>query len=74
MGGWLLFAFGILFLILVPFAPQVVRLRIRIHKWLHWTWAVNVLERHFQRWVVFFRILLFLIAAFLLSVGWAEIR
>ena len=74
MGGWLLFSFGILCLILIPFAPELMRLRIRFFRWVHWTWAVSVLERHFRRWVLFFRIVLLLIAALLLSVGWAETR
>ena len=69
---WLLFIFAILFLILIPFASQLVRLRIRFLRWLHWNWAVNLLESHFQSWVVFFRIILFVIAALLLYVGWTQ--
>ena len=69
MYAWLMFAIAILFLILIPFAPQLVRLSIRFLRWLHWSWAVNVLESHFQGWVVFFRIVLFLIAVFLFYVG-----
>ena len=72
MYTWLLFVFAVLFLILIPFAPQLVRLRIRFLRWLHWNWAVNLLESHFQSWVVFFRIILFVIAAFLLYVGWTR--
>ena len=30
-------------------APKLVRLRIRFFKWIHWTWAVRVLEEHFER-------------------------
>ena len=65
MEKWLFFGFAIICLILIPFAPQLVRLRIRIMKWLHWTWAVNLLEKYFQRWVWFFRIFLFIIAVVL---------
>ena len=72
MYTWLLFMFAIVALILIPFAPQLVRLRIRFFRWLHWNWAVNLLESHFQSWVVFLRTLLFVIAAFLLYVGWTQ--
>ena len=50
-----LFALAILSLILIPLAPQLVRLRIRILRWLHWNWAVNLLEKHFDGWVLFLR-------------------
>ena len=70
----LLFALGILSLILIPFMPKLVRIRIRILRWLNWTWAVNLLEKNFDGWVLFFRILLFVIAAVLLYVGWDNIR
>ena len=69
MYAWLWFAIAILCLILVPFAPQLVRLRIRFLRWLRWSWAVDLLESHFQRWVVFFRIILLLVAVLLLIVG-----
>ena len=72
MYTWLLFIFAFFLLTLIPFAPQLVRLRIRFLRWLHWNWAVNLLESHFQSWVVFFRIILFVIAAFLLYVGWTQ--
>ncbi len=65
-----LFALGIVLLILIPLAPKLVRLRTRFFKWLHWNWAVNLLEKNFDGWVLFFRIVLFVIAAVLLSVGW----
>lgn len=69
MDTWLLFVLAILALTLVPFVPSLVRLRIRFLRWLHWNWAVSLLENHFQGWVVFFRILLFVIAALLLYIG-----
>ena len=72
MYAWL-FAIAVLLLILIPFVPQLVRLRIRVLRWLHWNWAVNLLERHFQDWVVFFRVLLFLIAALLFYVGLTDV-
>ena len=72
MYTWLLLIFAICFLILIPLAPQLLRLRLRFLRWLHWNWAVNLLESHFQSWVVFLRTLLFVIAAFLLYVGWTQ--
>lgn len=72
MYTWLLFTIAILFLILIPFAPWLVRLRIRILRWLHWNWAANLLENHFQGWVSFFRIILFVIAAVLFAIGWTQ--
>jgi hypothetical protein len=61
-------------LILVPLAPQLVRLRIRFLKWLRWNWAVNLLEKHFNGWVLFLRIALIVVAAVLLYVGWEDLR
>lgn len=72
MDTWLLFSIAILFLILIPFVPKLVRLRIRILKWLHWSWAANLLDNHFQGWVLFFRIILFVIAAVLFYLGWTQ--
>jgi len=68
----LFFAIAILFLVLIPFAPKLVRLRIRILRWLRWNWAANLLESHFQGWVMFFRIILFVIAAVLFYIGWTQ--
>ena len=71
---YVLFALAILALILIPIAPTLVRLRIRFFKWLHWNWAVNLLEKHFDAWVLFFRILLFVIAVVLLFAGWRDLH
>ena len=62
MYTWLLFIFAIVVLILIPFAPQLVRLRIRFFRRLHWNWAANLLESHFQSWGVGIRTILFVIA------------
>ena len=70
----LLFALAILSLILIPLAPMLVRIRIRILRWLHWNWAVNLLEKHFDRWVLLLRIILLLIAAVLLYAGWKDLH
>lgn len=73
MWTWLMLAFAVFLLILIPYAPQLVRLRIRILRWLNWNWAVNLLENHFQGWVVFFRIILFVFAVALFVVVWSRI-
>ena len=69
-----LFPLAVLALFLIPLAPKLVRLRIRILRWLHWDWAVNLLEKHFDGWVLFFRIVLFVIAAVLSYAGWEDLR
>lgn len=69
-----LFVLAMFSLILVPLAPQLVRLRIRFLKWLRWNWAVNLLEKHFNGWVLFLRIALIVVAAVLLYVGWEDLR
>ena len=65
----LLFALAILALILIPVTPKLVRLRIRFFKWIHWTWAVRVLEEHFETRVLFFRIVLLGLAVVLFLTG-----
>ena len=69
MSTVLLFTLAILALILIPVAPKLVRLRIRFFKWIHWTWAVRVLEEHFESRVLFFRIVLLGLAVVLFLVG-----
>ena len=44
MDNWLLFLFAVLFLILIPLAPNVVRLRIRFCRWMHWEWRPRCLR------------------------------
>ena len=53
-------------------APKLVRLRIRFFKWIHWTWAVRVLEEHFERWVIAIRIVLVGLAVALFLFGVAS--
>ena len=50
-------------------APKLLRLRIRFFKWIHWTWAVRVLEEHFERWVLVLRTVLLVLAVALLFFG-----
>ena len=69
----LLFAVAILALFALAIAaPKLVRLRIRFFKWIHWTWAVRVLEEHFERWVIAIRIVLVGLAVVLFLFGVAS--
>ncbi len=70
----LLFALAFLSLILIPLAPKLVRLRIRFLRWLHWNWAVNLLEKHFDGWVLFLRTILLVIGVVLFYLGWEDLR
>ena len=70
----LLFALAFLSLILIPLAPKLVWLRIRFLRWLHWNWAVNLLEKHFDGWVLFLRTILLVIGAVLFYLGWEDLR
>ena len=72
MHTWVFTIIAIVLLGLIPFAPGLVRLRIRILRWLKWNWAVNLLERHFQGWVVFFRVALFLLAILMFYIAWNQ--
>ena len=74
MSTWLLFALAALLLILIPLAPKLMRLRIRIFRWIHWNWAANLTEKHFDGWVLILRIVLFVIAAVLLYTAWEDLR
>ncbi len=66
----LFFVFAVLFLVLTFLAPQLVRLRIRVLRWIHWDWAANLLEDYFDRWVWFFRFVLLILSAILFVLGW----
>ena len=69
----LLFTLAILALFALAIAaPKLMRLRIRFFKWIHWTWAARVLEDHFERWVVFARIVFVGLAAVLFLFGVAS--
>ena len=74
MPTWLLIALAILSLSLIAFAPQLLRLRLRFLRWIHWDWAANLLEKYFDRWVILLRMVLVVIAAVLLYLGWENLR
>jgi hypothetical protein len=69
-----LFALAILSLILIPLAPVLVRIRIKFLRWLHWNWAVNLLEKHFNGWVLLFRMILLVVAVVLFCAGWEDLH
>ena len=69
----LLLALAIVSLILIPLAPSLIRLRIRFFKWLRWNWAVNLLEKYFDRWVWTVRVILLAIAAVLFYSSWEKL-
>jgi hypothetical protein len=69
-----LFALAILSLILIPLAPVLVRIRIKFLRWLHWNWAVNLLEKHFDGWVLLFRIILLVVAVVLFCADWEDLH
>jgi len=48
----------ILLLIMIPFVPQLLRLRIRIHRFLRLNWFADFQERHFDGLVIFIRIMM----------------
>lgn len=72
MTSWVLFALAALLLILAPFAPQLIRLRIRFFRWIHFNWAADWLEKDFKGWVVFARIIMIVVAIAFIYIGWIE--
>jgi len=70
MSTVLLFTLAILALFALAIAvPKLVCLRIRFFKWIHWTWAVRVLEEHFETRVLVIRIVLVGLAVVLFLFG-----
>ena len=68
MGTWLPSVVVILSIILIPLMPKLLRLRLRFLRWLEWNWAANLLENHFQGWVLFARISVFAVAMVAIAV------
>ena len=69
----LLFTLAILALVaLATVMPNLMRLRIRFFKWIHWTWAARVTEEHFERWVLVRRTVLLALAVVLFLFGVAS--
>ncbi|MDE0691035.1 MAG: hypothetical protein OXI55_02185 [Gammaproteobacteria bacterium] len=70
MAKWLLFLFAAVVLALIAWVPELVRFRIRFLRWIHWTWAADMLDDHFTGWCWFFRAALASVAIVLFYVGW----
>ncbi len=71
MNNWLHILLATLALVCVPLTPQLLRLRLRFFRWLNWTRAGDLLENHFQSWVILVRIALTVIALGLFYLAWA---
>ena len=65
-----LFALAILVVALMPLVPHAVRLRIRVLRWIGWNWAANLLEKNFDDWVMFGRVVIVVMAIVLFCAGW----
>ena len=72
MAKLLLVPFAVLVLLLIPLVPELVRLRIRFLRWIHWTSAANLLDDHFAGWCWFYRVALGVVAIALLFVAWVR--
>ena len=72
MNKWPLITITFLCLVLIPFVPQMLRFKIRVRRRLHWHWGADLIEHHFEGWVSFVRILLLIMAAVLLYIGWTQ--
>lgn len=70
--NWLFFLIAFVLLVLIAFMPKLVRIRIRVLRWLHWGWAANLLENHFRNWVLVFRIVVAVAAVAFLYIGWTH--
>ena len=64
----LLNALAILLLALIPVVPKMLRLRIRVLRWMHWDWAADWLEKHFEKAVLFRRVALLGVALLLVLI------
>ena len=72
MDNLLLFLFAVLFLVLIPFAAKLLRLRIRFFRWIHWEWGAKLLEDHFEGWCWLLRTVFLAIGVVLLALGWTQ--
>ena len=63
---------AVLLIVIFPFIPKLLMLRLKIFKKIGWDWGVRMLENHFDAWVLAGRIaiamaLLILVAIYLQS-------
>ncbi len=68
-----IFGFAIIVLsIMIAFVPQMLRFRIKIHRYIRLNWLADFQERHFEGMVIFIRIMIvvaILVAAYLTTSG-----
>lgn len=57
-----------------PFHAATASAQTRFLRWIHWDWAVNLLENYFDRWVMLLRLVLIVVAVVLLHFGWEYLR
>jgi len=67
---YVLFALAILVVALMPLVPHAVRFRIKVLRWIGWNSAANVLEKNFDGWVAFGRVVIVVMAIVLFCAGW----
>jgi hypothetical protein len=51
--------------VLIPLVPHMLRLRIKVLRWLHWNWLADRHERHLGGLVTAVRIIFLAIAVYL---------
>ena len=67
---FVLFVFAILVVALMRLVPHAARFRIRVLRWIGWNSAANVLEKNFDGWVAFGRVVIVVMAIVLFCAGW----
>ena len=69
-----LIALAVFFLILIPLAPKLIPLIVRFSTCVHCDCVGNLLEKHFDVWSLFFRLVLLVITALLTGTIWKDLR
>ena len=72
MAGLILLLLGSLLLALLVYTKQVLSFRIRVFRWLNWHWAADLIERHFDIWVLLIRVIIVSVMILLLILGMRE--
>jgi hypothetical protein len=70
MESWVFYLIAAVLLVLIPFMPALVRIRIRLLRWIHWYSLADLLENHFENWVLVFRVVVFVLSVVLVLFGW----
>jgi len=73
MSDWLLVVIiAIVALGMIPLAPQILRLRIKVFRWMHWYRWADWFESHLRGLVFGLRVTLALIGVVLLFSAWQK--